>query len=136
ELASEVKAFRDGRTLGSYQYSASEMVRRFVRQHRTAVGLGVLGFLLLVAATIFFMQRITEERDRAMQAHEDAARKQAVAEDALHLAREERSARLKAEDDARRAAQAELESRVDEARRMMETIDGMRIEPALHDLAA
>jgi serine/threonine protein kinase/tetratricopeptide (TPR) repeat protein len=136
ELASEVKAFRDGRTLGSYQYSAGEMIRRFVRQHRTAVSLGVLCFLLLVAATIFFMQRITEERDRAMQAHEDATRKQVIAEDALHLAQEERSARMKAEDDARRAAQAELESRVDEARRMMETIEGMRIEPALHDLAS
>ncbi|MEZ5992977.1 MAG: protein kinase [Planctomycetota bacterium] len=135
ELASEVKAFRDGRTLGSYQYSVTEMVRRYVRQHRTTVGIGVLGFLLLVAGTIFFLQSIRVERDLAMQAKQDADRKAAVASDALIVASNERAAREKAEQDAAAAAQRDLDSRVDEAKRMMETIDGMRMAPALEDLA-
>lgn len=134
ELASEVKAFRDGRTLGSYQYSIGEMVRRFIQQHRTAVGLGTLGFLLLVAATIFFMQRLTEQRDEAELAKASAIAAKADTEDALKVANGERLAREKAERDAANLAQRELDSRVDEARRMMETIDGMRIEPALDDL--
>ncbi|MCB9932972.1 MAG: protein kinase [Planctomycetes bacterium] len=136
ELASEVKAFRDGRTLGSYQYSLGEMVRRYMRQHRTAVSLGVLCFLLLVAATIFFLQRLTEQRDAAETARKQAESQQKIAQDAYAAAEFQRKAREKAEQDARDAAQAELESRVDEARRMMETIDGMRIEPALDDLSA
>lgn len=134
ELASEVKAFRDGRTLGSYQYSAAEMFRRYMRQNRTSVGIGVLGFLLLVAGTIFFMQRLTEQRDQAMSAKSEAERQHAVARDALALADKERAERERVEEDARKAAQDELNSRVDEARRLLETIDGMRIEPALVDL--
>ena len=134
ELASEVKAFRDGRTLGSYQYSAGEMVTRFMRQHRTAVGLTVLGVLLLTAATIFFVQRMTEQRNLAMQAKTEADYKTLVSENALNIAQQEREAREKAEQDARTAAQKELDNRVDEAKRMIETIEGMRIGPALADL--
>ncbi|MCA8914295.1 MAG: protein kinase [Planctomycetes bacterium] len=136
ELASEVKAFRDGRTLGSYQYSFGEMVSRYVRQHRTAVGLGVLGFLVLVAATIFFVQRLTEQRDLALTSQTEAEQKTKVAQTALQVAQEERLAREKAEADARKAAQKQLDDRVDEAKHMMSTIDGMRIQPALADLSA
>ena len=45
ELASEVKAFRDGRTLGSYTYSSREMIIRFMKQNRTTVGTGGLAGL-------------------------------------------------------------------------------------------
>lgn len=134
ELASEVKAFRDGRTLGSYQYSATEMFKRYIRQHRTTVGVGVLGFLLLVAGTIFFLQRLTDQRDQAMTAQRDAEEKQKLAADSLAIAQRERAERERIELEAREAAQEELNSRVDEARRMLETIEGMRIEPALDDL--
>ena len=134
ELASEVKAFRDGRTLGSYQYSAAEMFKRYVRQHRTTVGVGVLGFLLLIAGTIFFLQQLTDQRDQAMAAQRDAENKEKVAGEALILANKERAERERVEREARKAAQEELNSRVDEARRMIETIDGMRIDPALEDL--
>jgi serine/threonine protein kinase len=136
ELASEVKAFRDGRTLGSYQYSAGEMIRRFMRQNRTTVGVVVLGVLLLVAGTIFFMQRLTEQRDQAEIARADADAEKAVAQGALKLADEERAERERVEREARDAAQKELESRVEEAERMMKTIEGMRIEPAIADLRA
>jgi serine/threonine protein kinase/tetratricopeptide (TPR) repeat protein len=134
ELASEVKAFRDGRTLGSYQYSAAEMVKRYIRQHRTAVSLGVLCFLLLVAGAIFFFQNVRKERDAAMKAQADAEQQAKVAADALDVANQERVAREKSEKDAAEAAQRELDSRVDEAKRMMNTIDGMRITPALEDM--
>ena len=134
ELASEVKAFRDGRTLGSYQYSAAEMFKRYIRQHRTSVSVGVLCFLLLVAGTIFFLQQLTDERDQAMAAQREAEEKRVLAADSLALAHKERAERERVEEEAREAAQADLDSRVDEARRMIETIDGMRIEPALNDL--
>ncbi|MBZ0136436.1 MAG: protein kinase [Planctomycetes bacterium] len=134
ELAGEVKAFRDGRTLGSYQYSATEMFKRYIAQHRTTVGVGVLGFLLLVAGTIFFMQRLTEERDEAQTAQRQAEEARGKADESLALANFERSERERVEEEARVTAQEELNSRVDEARRLIETIDGMRIEPALHDL--
>jgi serine/threonine protein kinase/tetratricopeptide (TPR) repeat protein len=134
ELASEVKAFRDGRTLGSYQYSAAEMFKRYITQHRTSVGVGVLGFLLLVAGTIFFVQRLQEQRDQAMAAQQEAERQQVLAIESLDLAQKERRERERIEREARQAAQEELNSRVHEARRMIDTIDGMRIEPALNDL--
>ncbi|MCA9642823.1 MAG: protein kinase, partial [Myxococcales bacterium] len=136
ELASEVKAFRDGRTLGSYQYSFGEMLTRYVRQHRTGVGLAVLGVLLLVAASIFFVQRLTEQRDLALRSQQEAEQKTQVAQTALMVADEERKAREKAEEDSRKAAQKQLDDRVDEAKHMLSTIDGMRIEPALADLQA
>jgi len=136
ELASEVKAFRDGRTLGSYQYSAGEMVRRFMRQNRTTVSVSVLGILLLVAGTIFFVQRLHEGREGALAAQKDAEEQAKVAGEALAAAEFQRAERERVEAESRAAAQAQLNSRVDEARRLIETIEGMRMEPALADLSS
>ncbi|MBX3460740.1 MAG: protein kinase [Planctomycetes bacterium] len=134
ELAGEVKAFRDGRTLGSYDYSTSEMVLRFVRQHRTTVSIGVLAFLLLVAGAIFFTQNLAKERDSAQAAQKQAEDGKRIAEDALTLATAERAERERLEREKREREAAEFKLRLREAEQMLGTIEGMRIEPALQDL--
>lgn len=134
ELAAEVKAFRDGRTLGSYDYSTGEMVARFVRQNRTAVSIGVLAILVLVAGAIYFTQNLAKERDTAQAAQKQAEEGKRVAEDALTVATAERAERERLEREKREREEAEFKVRLREAEQMLGTIDGMRIEPALQDL--
>ncbi|MCC7507877.1 MAG: protein kinase [Planctomycetes bacterium] len=134
ELASEVKAFRDGRTLGSYSYSTREMIARFVKQNRTAVSIAVLGVLLLIAGAIFALQRLTDERDAAMTAQKDAESGKALAQGALDIANRERKERERLEAEKLRKDQEDFKLRVREAEQVLGTIEGMRIEPALLDL--
>ncbi|MCC6465053.1 MAG: protein kinase, partial [Planctomycetes bacterium] len=135
DLAAEIKAFRDGRTLGSYTYSARELMLRFIRQHRTAVSIAVLGFLLLVAGAIWGHQQVSAERDLAQGAQVVAEREREQAQAALDAATEQRRQRERVEAEQREAARKLLESRVAEAQRLLTNIEGMRIEPALQDLA-
>ncbi len=134
ELAREVKAFRDGRTLGSYSYTPRELVTRFWRQNRTAAGIAVLGFLLVVAAVVFFMQRLTDERDAAQSARFEAEREQQSATNALKVAQQERDERARIEKQAADRAREEYQQRLREAERVLGTIEGMRIGPAMEDL--
>jgi serine/threonine protein kinase len=134
ELAREVKAFRDGRTLGSYSYTPRELLTRFWRQNRTAAGIAVLGFLVVVAAIVFFMQRLTDERDAAQLARVEAEREQQSASNALKVAQQERDERARLEQQAADRAREEYRQRLREAERVLGTIEGMRIGPAMEDL--
>ncbi len=134
ELASEVQAFRDGRTLGSYDYSASEMVARFLKQHRTSVGFATLCVLLMIAGAVWGLQQLAKQRDDALQARDVAEQKTNESNELLKLAQSERAAKEALEEEARKNAIAQLESRVGEAEKLLATIKGMRIEPAIEDL--
>jgi len=81
DLAREVKAFRDGRTLSVYSYSSGELVRRFVGRNKAAVSVAaVLVAILAVVGAWSWVSILTEqrraedERDRAVAAREEADR--------------------------------------------------------------
>lgn len=98
-LADEVKAYRDGRALSVYQYSAGEILKRFVARHKAAVSVAVLLVLALAAlaawssyAIISEQQRTANERDRALaagaQADRNALRADAFAQESRRNADE------------------------------------------------
>jgi len=134
ELAADIKAFRNGRTLGAYTYSAREMVARFVKQNRTSVGIGVLGVLLLVAGSIVAYRQVTKERDEAKYAQVQAEEQRQAAQLNLARADSEKAEREKLEAEKIANAEAQLKDRVDEAQKLMATIAGMRVDQITADL--
>jgi serine/threonine protein kinase/Tfp pilus assembly protein PilF len=136
ELAREVKAFRDGRTIGSYQYSVREMVARFVHQHRATVAVGMLALLVIVTSAIIFVQTLALERDAALLARQSAESEHARAQSALDEAERERLERERLEREQQEREQREFAVRANEAERLLNTIEGMRVEPAVQDLSS
>lgn len=65
QFAHELKAFIDGRRLGSYRYSSWQLFRRYVRQHTLFSLMAVTAGLLLMVGVATATGRVREERDRA-----------------------------------------------------------------------
>lgn len=65
QFAHELKAFIDGRRLGSYRYSSWQLFRRYVRQHTLFSLMAVTAGLLLMVGIATATARVREERDRA-----------------------------------------------------------------------
>lgn len=65
QFAHELKAFIDGRRLGSYRYSSWQLFRRYVRQHTLFSLMAVTAGLLVMVAIATATARVREERDRA-----------------------------------------------------------------------
>ncbi|MCA8916194.1 MAG: protein kinase [Planctomycetes bacterium] len=79
EFASEVKAFRDGRTLQSYSYSARELVWRWVARYKRAVIFGSIVFYAMIAGAVYHYAQLRQEKEQVEQQKTDAdnARRQA-----------------------------------------------------------
>jgi WD40 repeat protein len=68
ELAADLSAFQTGQLVGRHRYSNWQLVRRWVRRHRTAV---LATLALVVGAAIvgaFAIQQVVAERDKARSA--------------------------------------------------------------------
>lgn len=130
ELAREIRAFRDGRTLGVYNYTALEMLRRFVSRHRAAVATVCVALLVLCGVLAASFVRIGMARDRALDAEAVATQQKAQAEqneaEAKRLSIEARQSRDKAEEEAARARISERKSRLAYAESLLR--EGERLE--------
>ncbi|MBX3474738.1 MAG: protein kinase [Planctomycetes bacterium] len=82
-LAMEIAAYRDGRALSVYQYSTGELMMRFVRRNRTAVGVALAALVALLCLGTYAVINIADERDQARSA--------------LNLATQERESRERVE---------------------------------------
>jgi len=92
-LAREVDAWRTGRLVSAYEYSAREFVARFVARQRVPLAIAAIAFVLLLVLMGTSAWRIGEEIERA-QAAEGEAKDQAMAATvALASALEDRAAR-------------------------------------------
>ncbi len=114
EVAKEIGAYLDGRTVGAYEYSAYELLMRFVRRHRAA-SLAALATLLsiVIASVLVYQSFLDEARARAIAetARDEAMQQRSSAEDSMHSATSavadallERAERALAEGDASGAA--------------------------------
>ena len=72
ELAIELKRFERGQLVEAHRYSAGELVRRWIRRHRTAVGVGVVATAVLAFVVAMSVRRIVIEEHRAEQRRADA----------------------------------------------------------------
>ncbi|MCB9893624.1 MAG: protein kinase [Planctomycetes bacterium] len=80
ELADEVQAFRDGRMVSTYRYSAVELLKRFVAKNRGAVAVSALALILMIAGGVYAYTKVKGERDAALAAETDARNQRTIAE--------------------------------------------------------
>ncbi|HEY5922438.1 MAG TPA: protein kinase [Kofleriaceae bacterium] len=64
-LAEDLRRFLTGQLVASHYYSPREKLMRFVRKHKTSVGIAIAATVVLLGLATFFVQEIREERDRA-----------------------------------------------------------------------
>lgn len=74
ELASELRRYQTGQLLASRRYTFGELVRHWIRRHRTAVRLSGLFVMVVVALSVVAFVRIARERDRATESQHRAER--------------------------------------------------------------
>jgi WD40 repeat protein len=79
ELAEELRRFQSGRLVASHRYTLGELVRRFVRRHRLALGVGTVAAIALAVVGVISVQSIRVERDDAARQRELADRQRATA---------------------------------------------------------
>ncbi len=113
DLSHEIKAFRDGKTLASYEYSSLELLQRFLKRQWKLVAVIVLALGAVGAIGAYAVSEIVGERN--------------IAQTALATAREEEDRRVQAERDL-------LESRQAAIKRAQDNLAGFSAEPLLRDL--
>lgn len=73
-MAEELETFLTGGLVTAYQYSAAELLRRFVDRQRTAVTTGVFALVALALVAAWSFVNIAEQRNRAEDARAKAER--------------------------------------------------------------
>ena len=58
ELADDLRRFQTGQLVGAHQYSLNQLVRRWLRKHRTAFTVGTIAFVTLLVLGAIALQRI------------------------------------------------------------------------------
>jgi WD40 repeat protein/serine/threonine protein kinase len=92
ELADDVTRFQSGALVDAYVYSMKDIFSRYLQRYRSAVGVAVLAFVLLLALSGIYIYQITHARNEAIEER--------------RAANEERDHARKAEDEARRQREA------------------------------
>ncbi|MBW2258149.1 MAG: hypothetical protein JRI25_26600, partial [Deltaproteobacteria bacterium] len=64
-MAADIEAFRAGALVRAYDYSAGELLWRFITEHRTEVGVGLVGLAALLVVAGFMYGRVADARDQA-----------------------------------------------------------------------
>lgn len=122
ELAEEVKAFRDGKTLQSYDYSSLELVRRFFRRQWKLVSVIALALIGIAVVTAVAVAQVVDERN--------------TAQTALAKAKEEEELRVSAERETEAKAREILKEREAAIQRTSESLEGYDADLLLTDLFA
>ncbi|MBA3464641.1 MAG: protein kinase, partial [Deltaproteobacteria bacterium] len=74
ELARELRRYQTGQLLASRRYSLGELVRHWMRKHRTALRISAIAGAVVLALAVFAFVRIARERDRATASQARAER--------------------------------------------------------------
>jgi len=130
QLANELVAFRDGKTLASYQYTLREHIGRWVSRHKRAVILAMIAAYAVVAAGTYHYFQLREEKqmveDQKLQAdkargvaeleRENARREQQSATEARKIAETEEKSAQEARDKAEAAGKLAREEAAEKTR--------------------
>jgi WD40 repeat protein len=65
ELAKDLERFQTGQLVGAHRYTARQLVRRWLRRHRIAVGVAVAAAVALAIVGVVSVHNVVEARDRA-----------------------------------------------------------------------
>jgi eukaryotic-like serine/threonine-protein kinase len=72
ELAQDLKRFETGQLVGAHRYTTGELMRRWLRRHRVAVGVASAAAVALIVLGVFSLQRIVGEKRRADSERDNA----------------------------------------------------------------
>ncbi|HUS66597.1 MAG TPA: protein kinase [Kofleriaceae bacterium] len=67
ELAEDLHRFQTGQLVRAHDYTARQLVARWIRRHRAMVALGAVAVVALAATGVYSVQRVRRERDSAQQ---------------------------------------------------------------------
>ena len=70
ELAEDVAGYLDGRRVGAYDYSPTELLRRFVQAWRIPLTVALIALLVVVGVITLATSRVFDERNRAVEAQQ------------------------------------------------------------------
>jgi eukaryotic-like serine/threonine-protein kinase len=93
ELSNEIQAYISGGLVGAYQYSAREIIKRFVKKHRRVLMTAAIAAVLLAVLGVFSVIQIRQERDVAIQQRDraEAAETEAVKQKDIAVTAEQRA---------------------------------------------
>ncbi|MEO7096953.1 MAG: WD40 repeat domain-containing serine/threonine-protein kinase, partial [Polyangiales bacterium] len=74
ELASELRRYQTGQLLSSRRYTLGELVRHWMKKHRTALRISAVAAVVVLALAVFAFVRISRERDLATNSQHRAER--------------------------------------------------------------
>jgi len=83
ELAEDLKRFTTGQLVGAHRYSTWQLIRRWVRRHRTAVAVGGIAIVVLAVVGVVSVQRIVSEQAKTEKQRVAAVASRDAAEDLL-----------------------------------------------------
>ncbi len=83
ELADDLRRFQTGQLVGAHHYSLGELVRRWLRRHRTPVAVAVVAAVALIAVSALAMRSVLHARERADEQRALAVQRGADAEDVM-----------------------------------------------------
>jgi len=93
-LAEDLKRFQTGQLVGAHQYTAWQLVARWLRRHAAVVTAAAIGVVALAALGGYSIVRIQAARDRALAEQKRAVAAQALAEDRAAALAEEQGRQL------------------------------------------
>jgi len=85
DLADDLRRFQSGQLVGAHRYSRSQLVRRWLARHRTAVLVAAAATAVLIVLGTLSITRIMRERQSAITARELAERDRANSDELLHF---------------------------------------------------
>jgi predicted negative regulator of RcsB-dependent stress response len=80
ELARDLRRFQSGQLVAAHRYSTGQLVRRWLRKHRTAVGVAALAVAALTIGGLISVRRIVLEQRASEVARKRADANRALAE--------------------------------------------------------
>jgi tetratricopeptide (TPR) repeat protein len=85
EMADDLKKFQTGQLVGAHRYSTWQLLRRWVRRHRTAVAVGAVAATLLAVFGAIGLRQIFDEQARAEQQRALAVKSRTDSEDLVRF---------------------------------------------------
>jgi len=107
QLVDDLRRFETGQLVSVHDYSTGELLRRWLRRNRIAVGFATVLALVVLVGGALAITRVLRERNRATDALATAERERTRAEEQSRIAAEERAAAVR---DRERAEQSEQEA--------------------------
>ncbi len=102
ELTAEIEKYLAGGLVSAYEYRFSELLKRFIRRHRTLLSTSAVAAAALLALGVYSYIRVTQERDYAVVQEKIAVDERGKAEKARDEAVEARAQEAVARERAQR----------------------------------